>query len=327
MKVASASDSSLYDQSDAAFTIDVKHITVSAPVGGEVWAIGSTHTITWDYELYTGNVQINLYDAFTSTQKRITPYSIPISGKSWSWSIGKFYDNATIYDGSRYRIRVVSSVDNTFGQSVADFSVGTGAPSLTLTSPNGGEVWAPGSTHAVTWNQNMVTGEGGKAGIYLINTSTWVTTTLTNTVAANAGTYSWAIPAGQAIGDTYQVRIIALEQSTLDDYSNASFVIASSPSTVHVTSVNTATTWTRGTAHPITWTSTSVSKVYVYLVNTATPGWDTTDLAGGAINGSLGTFSWNIPAGTAPGTKYLLRVFSKANVNVTDYSDAYLTIN
>jgi hypothetical protein len=93
-----------------------------------------------------------------------------------------------------------------------------------------------------------------------------------------------------------------------------------------VTSNNTPTTWTRGTIHNITWSSYGVSgKVYVYLVNGTT--WETLDIPGGPVSASSGTYSWNIPLDVTPFNKYLIRVFSKANINVTDYSDAYLTIN
>jgi hypothetical protein len=197
-----------------------------------------------------------------------------------------------------------------------------------VTSPNGGELWAPGSTQTVTWSSNMISGNGGKVGVYLVDTSTWGFATLSAGTPVSAGSWSWTVPAGQAVGNAYRIRLIYLGAATVSDYGNANFAIAPSPPTVTVTSNNAPETWSRGTIHNLTWTSYAVTgKVYVYLVNTATPSWETLDLAGGAINAALGSYSWSIPTGVAPGTKYLIRVFSKADINVSDYSDALLTVN
>ena len=93
------------------------------------------------------------------------------------------------------------------------------AVTLTVTSPNGGESWAAGSAHAVTWTSSGVAGnitiDLYKAGALNSNIGT---------ANVSAGTYAWNIPAGLSAGTDYKVRIY---QASVEDYSNADFTITS----------------------------------------------------------------------------------------------------
>ncbi|MGC9361430.1 MAG: PKD domain-containing protein [Candidatus Syntrophosphaera sp.] len=69
--------------------------------------------------------------------------------------------------------------------------IGNSSVSLTLTSPNGGELWYTGSTHQITWNSNNISGV--LLDFSLNNGSNWnpITTSL---IDASPGTYNWTIP-------------------------------------------------------------------------------------------------------------------------------------
>ena len=88
---------------------------------------------------------------------------------------------------------------------------------LTVTSPNGGESWAAGSVHAVTWTSSGLAGnitiDLYKGGAFNSNIGT---------ANVSTGTYAWNIPAGLAAGTDYKVRIY---QASVEDYSNADFTI------------------------------------------------------------------------------------------------------
>jgi len=91
---------------------------------------------------------------------------------------------------------------------------------LTMTSPNGGESWIGGSTHAVTW-----TSGGSIANVKIEfssdNGAKW-TTVVAST--ANTGSYSWMAPA--VVSDKCLVRISNAATGTPSDSSNAVFAIA-----------------------------------------------------------------------------------------------------
>jgi Leucine-rich repeat (LRR) protein len=88
-------------------------------------------------------------------------------------------------------------------------------PTITVTSPNGGESWAAGSTHAITWTQTGLTGSVTidlyRAGVYQRTLGT---------AAASAGTFSWVISATETAGTDYRILVW---QSGVSDNSDANF--------------------------------------------------------------------------------------------------------
>jgi M6 family metalloprotease-like protein len=195
--------------STISFEVTIHTIMVTSPNGGDVWSAGSAATVTWMSTGTMASVDVEL-----STN----------GGSSWT----TLADN-TANDGTEeITVPAVSSsnclirvAEGTGGHpsdvSDAAFSIVMIPSSLTVTSPNGGETWAAGSTHDVTWTQTGLTGsvtidlyKGG------INQETL------GTAAATAGTFSWAINPGQAIGTDYRVSI---KQGAVSDESDADFTI------------------------------------------------------------------------------------------------------
>jgi photosystem II stability/assembly factor-like uncharacterized protein len=75
--------------------------------------------------------------------------------------------------------------------SVALAGHGVIVPTLTLTAPAGGEAWAVGTAHAVTWQSllvNQVALEYAKAS----NPGAWIP--IAASVAASAGSFNWTVP-------------------------------------------------------------------------------------------------------------------------------------
>ena len=73
------------------------------------------------------------------------------------------------------------------------FTIGsTNQPSVTVTSPNGGETWRVGETHNITWStQNLPQSANVIISLNIMQGTTY--TTLIDTVT-NTGSYSWKIP-------------------------------------------------------------------------------------------------------------------------------------
>jgi hypothetical protein len=90
-------------------------------------------------------------------------------------------------------------------------------PTITVTSPNGGETWAAGSTHAITWTQTGLTGSVTidlyKGGVFQKPLGT---------AGATAGTFSWTIVSTEIAGIDYRVLVW---QSGVSDESDADFSI------------------------------------------------------------------------------------------------------
>lgn len=107
---------------------------------------------------------------------------------------------------------------------VFSMTVGSGgAPTLRVTSPNGGEVWQAGTTHPITWTS---TGSIANVKIEYSTTSPWDGQLVDpKTVVAstpNTGSYPWVVP--QATSAVCYVRVSDAAGST-SDTSDAAFQI------------------------------------------------------------------------------------------------------
>jgi len=97
----------------------------------------------------------------------------------------------------------------------------TVSASVTVTSPNGGESWAGGSTQSITWTASGVTNVKLE---YTLDGSTW--SVITSSTAASAGSYTWTVPSSATT--TARVRVSDAANSLITDTSNAAFTITTS---------------------------------------------------------------------------------------------------
>lgn len=219
-------------------------ITIVSPSTG-TWYVGNTLLVQW-----TGSVSgvdtldINLWP---EEGGKIPLYTIttgiPASSGSYSWTI----PNGALqnYGGVSHKF-YIQLVGKAFEVKSSLFSIVSSTstqPSLTVTSPNGGEAWKVGETQLIRW------GSSGIAANY--NVQIGIIDTRYNTEVGprgeaiiaysipNTGSYSWTIP--QSVGtmdlrDTGQsvYKIVvhswadSVTGSAIGDSSNAPFSIVSS---------------------------------------------------------------------------------------------------
>jgi len=155
------------------------YITVISPNGSENYLVGSTQNITWSSNGTSGNVHIE--------------YSIN-NGLVWSDVIASTADNGSyscaIPDepSDSCLVRVSDTDGSPSDVSDAVFTIWT--PSITVTSPNGGEGWEVDSLYNITWTSN---GTSGNVKIeYSINTGSAWSDIIASTT--DNGTYAWTIP-------------------------------------------------------------------------------------------------------------------------------------
>ncbi len=220
-------------------------------------------------------------------------------------------------------------------------------PTLTVTAPNGGESWAAGSTHNVTWT---IGGDTSQISYQLVGYSTdagssyFVVGNDPNNAQQPAGarSFSWTLPSGVSTTlGRVQVTARAADTSIVaQDASDANFTISAVPPTLTVTAPNGGENWTAGTTHPITWSvSGNTANVWYWKVALSTDGgvtWPTAgtanDLTPDGINDpNARSFSWPIssPLNT---TQARIRVravdFSGFIIaSLSDASDANFTIS
>jgi hypothetical protein len=287
-------------------TVDVTPaITVASPNGGEIWEGGSIENITWNSVGTSGSVKIE-YSVNNGVSWSNIHTSTPDDGTE-SWIIP---DTPT----TQALLRISDSDGNgPVDTSDAVFSI-TPTPVITVTSPNGGEIWAGGTLENITWSSANI------SGVVKIEYSTNNGASWSDIIASTTddGTEPWIIPntpTTQAL-----LRIRDSDGNGPVDTSDAVFTITPTP-VLTVTSPNGGESWEGGTVQNITWSSVNISGMVniEYSVNNGVS-WsniltNTTD---------DGTEPWIIP--DTPTTQALLRISDSDGNGPVDTSDAVFTI-
>jgi sugar lactone lactonase YvrE len=187
--------------------------------------------------------------------------------------------------------------------------------SLVLTGPNGGENWAIGSLHAISWSSSNValvnidySTDGG---------STWLA--VAGNVAGSAQAYSWTIPA--TVTTQALVRVTDASNALLTDQSNATFTISVPVAVVSLVSPNGLQQWPAGSQRSILFTSSNVANVHIELSANNGSTWSDIVASAPAAGGS---YAWTVPATT--GSAFRIRVSNAVDALVADASDQSFAI-
>ena len=283
-------------------------LSLTVPDSGQAWAEGSTHDITWTSVGSVGNLKIE-YRTKPSDAWRLVIGSTANDG-SYTWTIP-----ATVSDSCKVRISDSANAA-VLDTSRSQFSIVP--PTLTLLSPKGGEKWATGTMHPITWSSD---GTVGNIKIELsINDSAWTAIIATTT---NDGTYSWTIPDNTTLSAKCRVRISQVTGGTPFDSSHAYFEIVSGVTpTVTLTFPNDKVTWFTGTPMQITWTSTGTFDSVKIEYTTNATDWR----AISTVLNSSGKYTWDIPDSVTPSIHCSVRITGIVTGQPTDKSAAEFTL-
>ncbi len=211
----------------------------------------------------------------------------------------------------------------------------TSQPSITVTSPSGGEQWVEGSTHVITYTSNglptpdtmsitllfppsITNGSGSNNGTY----ANAVTAT-----ASNSGSFSWTIPSYINPGSGY-VLDINDNLDRIDVKSNSFSIVAPTVAPTPTITVATPGTLTQGQQTTVTWTTTGTlpgsGNVNIVLMSSGGVG---TVLASGVPSNvssptTTGIYSWTVPTSTPAGS-YQIEVYNAYNATPTGYSGTF----
>ena len=165
--------------------VGVYTLAILSPNGGEVIPSGSIYSIQWQ-----ASPDAVKFDLLYSLNSKTIWNSIAsgVTGTNYNWSVPKPLENKKNcfvkvigYDSSGVKVGE--------DESDAPFTIEV----IRLISPNGGEIWKSGITHAITWQTNATKKPVAKVKLfYTINSGTsW---TLIKTLIGNPGSYNWRIP-------------------------------------------------------------------------------------------------------------------------------------
>ncbi len=279
-------------------------VMLLSPNYGELWGRGNTFDITWADNI-SENLKIELLKG-GSLHSTITP-STP-STSPYAWTIPD-----TTTTGSDYKIKI-TSVDSPSitDASYSNFSIVV--PSITVSSPNGGNTFYIGDTANIVWNS---IGNPGAVNIhYTINGGSSWSSIVNNT--ENDGFHLWIVP--NVVSDSCKIRVFEAIDGTPVDESDDLFTIAVVPQ-ITLTSPNGGEKLLLGSVYNITWSDTgTVGSVKIeYTVNGGST-WTT--IIASTIND--GMHPWTVVGANSSNCK--IRVSEASDSWPVDESDNVFTI-
>ncbi len=314
-KITSVSTPSISDLSNSAFTIS--SITVQAPNGGETWALGTTPSIRWSSVGVTGDVKIEL-----SRNGSLEPFET-ILGTTPNDGVEPWTVTGAISNNCLMRISSVTTPAITDISDAVFFITAAPPPaSITVSAPNGGEIWYAGTTQTIRWSY---TGDPGpsvqidllKGGVF----SSFIYTGAPIGSGGN-GSFSWPIDRMQTPGiNEYSVKVSSTTTGSVTDTSDSNFTIRAP--FITVMSPNGTEDWAIGTGQIITWISTGVTEnVKIDLSRDGSTGTFVTLYASVANTGSQ---PWTV-TGTAS-MNCFVKISSVVVASTNDLSNAAFIIS
>ena len=303
VKATDTSNAAVRDSSDAVFTITRPTVRVLAPNGGEVWTAGSQRTITWtstDVDSVTVEYSTNGGSAWTAISG-----GMPSGVGSLAWIVPQTPSmNCLVRVTNRSGLVVSDASDAAFSIIPA---------TVTLTSPNGGESFVAGESHAITWISSGITTVKLE---YTTDGLAWVE--IAASVNAETGSYSWPIP--PVASDKCLVRVTNATIQAVTDRSDSTFTIITPAITL--TSPNGGEQWTALRTFPITWESVGIPLAKLEYSMDNGRAWN---LIADTVDAKAGSYSWKVPETLS--AKCLVRITDRANTNRSDISNGVFTIS
>lgn len=186
---------------------------------------------------------------------------------------------------------------------------------IRVTSPNGGENWAVGSSKTVQW---ISTGTTALVNIELsLNSGQNYTVPI---AASQANTGSYIIPSVGSWDTTHaRIRVYNAFDNSIIDQSDADFTIETTQLPIEVITPNGGEVWPKGTQKNITWNA-DADILYVKIMLSRDGGLTYTfPITGSTAND--GVFEWNIPEESVSAT-CRIKVQHLTNPAVFDTSDS-----
>ena len=301
-------------------------ITLNQPTGGEVWGNDGTYLISWNDNV-TSSVEVELHNVSGQVGSDLTS----TTGTTYSWT------PTGLTPGTDYFIKVKSSVAGTnvtpATSAVFEITASTGT-TLDVLQPDGGESWSVGTTHLISWDDNLPENVSISLWDYVSPTApveiTATAAGLLSATSLSGSTWAWPIPTSITQSTTYRIKVksILTPTSTISSTSAANFSLtATSGSFIDVLQPDGGESWSVGTTHLISWNDDLPENVEIQLYDGATQiGASAAGLASAtSLSGS--TWAWPIPSGITQSANYKIKILSTASgSNISNTSAAVFTL-
>ncbi|MEJ5350509.1 MAG: hypothetical protein WHS65_02850 [Melioribacteraceae bacterium] len=279
IRIASV-DGSTSDESDDVFSIirsTNESLKITSPNGGEEWEAGSSKQIKW---------------FSTGIDSVIIEYTTD-NGNHWNY-IATDKKNTGIYywepipntPSTLAKVRIKDAKDGKPStESEKPFNI-LPEPKITVTIPNGKEIWLAGSSQKIEWISENV--ENVKIAYTTNNGYNW------NTIIESypsIGFYEWKeVP--NVNSKLCKVRVYDAKDGEPWDVSDEPFEITNQISqSIKIISPNGGESWQAGTSQNITWSSVGITKVKIEYSSNNGLTWN--EIINNLPNS--GAYEWSVP--------------------------------
>jgi len=209
-------------------------ITVTSPNGGENWVNGTPQNITWTSSgITSGTFTVLLFDGTTKVGTIQTGTPCTDGVHSIPWTVGTLAGGVPVPSGCNYRVKVrqTSLAPNDYSDASFFISGSAGPPSISVTSPNGGENWQIGGPNKnITWTSSGIA--SGQYKITLWNGDTNIGVIASN-ISYSTHSFNWQVGklsngTTVATGLNYRVKVRVISEAPMD-FSNNFFGLSSTP--------------------------------------------------------------------------------------------------
>ncbi len=300
VRIKDANNTNILDSSSAVFTIG--SITVTSPATDSVWKSNNTYTIKWNASSSVDLVRLD-YSTDLGTSWNVISTSITGLLGQYDWTIP-----ANI-SSNQVQIRASDALSSL---AISDISDVFTIMFLDVVSPNGGENWQTGSTQTISWNASSLI---SNVNLYYSsdNGANW--NSIATNLNASDGSYNWTLPMGIASSNML-IKIENSSNSSISDISDAVFTA----SEILLTSPTSSSVLQTGSTFEITWNSTNLTNVKLeYSLDNQTT-WSTIV---NSVAASLGSYTWNIPSGTAT-NQGVIRISPTSDASIQDTAGLFV---
>jgi hypothetical protein len=318
-------------------------LTVTSPNGGEVWGEGKIKNITWfDASTTAGIYDIMIIDSIGENGGVI---GAAVTGNSFTWAVGSLTGGSALPPGS-YKIRVVRKYPSGAiayeDQSNIPFQIteNASAPTVRLTSPDGGNLLQLATSHLVQWVDTAI--GATSYDLYLVSTAPGEP--LQRYIGRSnfgATSFRWTVGLSHTPVEllavtknlaAYRLKVCRVGESPCDQ-SDTLFSFSEAPAnTISVAYPNGGDALARGASHLIRWTDqhTGNSQHALYLVKNKFDSSlghivTTQDYIGLSDYGRM-EYAWTPSPTLEAGTYYRVKV-CPAGVARCDQSDSEFSLN
>lgn len=297
-------------------------VSLQSLTGGQTIGGGSSVSVTWsasDANFGASPISISVSSDGGATYGVLS--ASEADDGTYTWSV-------PVVNSGTYRIRVTATDlagNSTSDSSASNFTINSSTPVVSVTSPNGGEFWRSGTSHAITWTSSGLPGGASSAKIeYSIDGGS--TFSLIANGEANDGTYTWTVPAVGAGNSDTRVRVTITDSLAVDtaDVSDSHFSIDNTAPVATLTSLVGGESLVGGGSVAITWTATDahdgggLGSTPISLEVSSDSGATWTSIASNLSN-TL-SYNWSIPAVTSK--TYRVRVTATDRAGWTNASSS-----